>query len=233
MALLESGLNVILIDDASDDKNAHILDDYNNSNDEITLVRNEVNTGKGGAVKSGFLKARDNSFSHVLQIDADGQHDINDIPNILRLGEENPNAVITGVPVYDKTVSKGRYYARYISHFWVWIETLSFDIQDSMCGFRLYPLKPVLDVMSKVKLGHRMDFDPEVLVRLHWAGVTIISFMTKVKYIQGGLSNFRPFQDNLLISLRHTYLVIGMLVRLPFIIARRLTSKKTKEAKNI
>ena len=218
--------NVILIDDASDSKNAQIIDEYVKSNEKVFLVRHSSNQGKGGAVRSGFLKAHEYNYSHILQIDADGQHDTDDIPTILNLARENPDAIITGVPLYDETVPKGRFYARYISHFWVWVETLSFDIRDSMCGFRLYPVSPVLDIMSKVNLGRRMEFDPEILVRLHWVGAQIITFMTKVKYIDGGLSNFRPVKDNLYVTVRHTRLVFGMLVRLPYILYRRLATRK-------
>jgi len=228
-ALLERGLDVILIDDASDDKNALILDGYDKAHETVTLVRHEINQGKGGAVKSGFMSASDNGYTHVLQIDADGQHDVNDIPAILELARKNPEAVIAGAPLYDDTVPKGRYYARYISHFWVWVETLSLDIKDSMCGFRLYPLKDVFEIMSKVNLGRRMDFDPEILVRLHWAGVPVVTFMTKVKYFEDGLSNFRPFHDNFYVSVRHARLVFGMLIRLPLLISRRLGFAKSKE----
>jgi glycosyltransferase involved in cell wall biosynthesis len=224
-ALLNNNLSVILIDDASDSKNAQIIDDYVKSSKKVSLVRHLVNQGKGGAVTSGFFKAHDDNYSHVLQIDADGQHDTDDIPTILKLAEKTPDAIITGVPIYDETVQNSRFYARYISHFWVWVETLSFDIRDSMCGFRLYPVRPVLDIMSKVSLGRRMDFDPEILVRLHWAGAQIITFMTKVKYIDGGLSNFRPIKDNLYVTMRHTRLVFGMLVRLPCILFRRLATR--------
>jgi glycosyltransferase involved in cell wall biosynthesis len=219
-------LSVILIDDASDSKNAQIIDEYVKSNEKIFLVRHSVNQGKGAAVMSGFFKAHEYNYSHVLQIDADGQHDTDDIPTILKLARENPDAIITGAPLYDETVPKGRFYARYISHFWVWVETVSLDIRDSMCGFRLYPVRPVLDIISKVNLGRRMDFDPEILVRLHWAGAQIVTFMTKVKYIDGGLSNFRPVKDNLYVTVRHTRLVFGMLVRLPYILFRRLATRK-------
>jgi len=223
--LLDAGLDVILVDDASNPKNARILDEHAQSDSRITLVRHTVNQGKGGAVMSGFTRAHKKGYTHALQIDADGQHDTGDIPTLLTAAHQNPQAVIAAAPLFDDSVPKGRFYARYISHFWVWVETLSFDIRDCMCGFRLYPLAPVLKVMSQVKLGRRMDFDPEILVRLHWAGVPVVTVLTKVKYIGDGLSNFRPWQDNLLVSWRHTRLVFGMLIRLPMILRRRFSSR--------
>jgi len=219
--LMDAGLDVILIDDASNRENARMLAKYAESNDRITLIRHRVNQGKGGAVMSGLARAHEKGHSHALQIDADGQHDTANIPALLSAARQNPQAIIAAYPIFDESIPKGRFYARYISHFWVWIETLSFDIRDSMCGFRLYPLAPVLRIMSQVKLGRRMDFDPEILVRLHWAGVPVVTVLTKVKYIEGGLSNFRPWHDNLLISWRHTRLIFGMLIRLPLILRRR------------
>ena len=121
--------------------------------------------------------------------------------------------MITGRPKFDASVPKGRLIARHITHVWVWIETLSFSIQDSMCGFRVYPLEPVVALAARVRLGRRMDFDPEILVRLHWEGLSILSLTTRVIYPAGGQSHFRLWHDNVLISWMHTRLVFGMLWR--------------------
>lgn len=220
--LLNAGLDVIIVDDASSADNADILDHYAAEDSRVSLIRHRVNQGKGGAVISGLMQAHKSGYSHALQIDADGQHNTDDIPTMLAAANKTPQGVIAGTPIFDETVPKGRFYARYISHFWVWVETLSFDIQDSMCGFRIYPLTPVIKILNRTTLGHRMDFDPEILVRLHWAGVPIISVPTKVKYMEGGLSNFRPWHDNWLLTVRHTRLVFEMLIRLPVILKRRL-----------
>src|SRR5690606_17949432 len=79
-------------------------------------------------------------FSHALQIDADGQHDAADIPALLALAKANPEALVSGWPQYGDDMPRSRRYGRWITHFWVWIETLSLAIKDSMCGFRVYPL---------------------------------------------------------------------------------------------
>src|SRR6185295_7595695 len=110
-----------------------------------------------------------------LQIDADGQHDAPDIPKFLARARAKPGAVICGVPVYDESVPLGRLVGRYATHVWVWINTLSLAIRDSMCGFRVYPLAPVVALFDAVALGRRMDFDTEVLVRLHWRHVPIVN----------------------------------------------------------
>jgi hypothetical protein len=127
--------------------------------------------------------------------------------------------VIYGVPIYDADVPRSRLYGRYLTHVWVWINTLSFDIRDSMCGFRVYPLPPTLALLP---LPPRMDFDVEVMVRLHWAGLKFQPILTQVVYPQGGLSHFRLWRDNARISWMHTRLFFGMLLRLPVLLWRKL-----------
>jgi len=104
----------------------------------------------------------------------------------------------------------------------VWINTLSFDIHDSMCGLRVYPLSKVLPVIEKERPGSRMDFDIEMLVRLHWNGVAMRWLPTRVGYPRDGVSHFRLVRDNWLITLMHTQLFFGMLRRAPMLIRRRL-----------
>jgi glycosyltransferase involved in cell wall biosynthesis len=209
-------LTTFLIDDGSDAETRDELDSVAVQNDWITVLRHAENGGKGAAVLTGLHAAWAAGFTHALQIDSDGQHNSNDIPEMIALATAHPDAVITGWPRYDESVPKGRLIARYLTHVWVWVETLSFDIKDSMCGFRVYPLKPVIKLTEHVNLGRRMDFDPEILVRLHWEGLPILSHPTTVIYPAGGTSNFRLWHDNYLITRMHTRLVLGLLWQLIF-----------------
>ena len=192
--------------------------------DWLLLLEHGDNQGKGGAVLSGLREAHAKGFSHALQIDADGQHNASDIPRFLALAERNPRAMIAGEPQFDASMPRGRYLARYLTHVWVWIETLSFTIRDSMCGFRVYPLDQVIGIANRCHLGRRMDFDPEIMVRLYWQGVPIVSVPTRVTYPEHGQSNFRLLQDNALITWMHIRLVFGMLWRAPLLVYRRATS---------
>ena len=131
-----SGLHCILVDDGSSADCAAVLDDLARAAD-VTLVRLALNQGKGGAMMAGLRAAAAAGYSHALQIDADGQHDAGDIPKFLELARAEPAAVICGVPVYDETVPLGRLVGRYATHVWVWINSLSLEIRDSMCGFRV------------------------------------------------------------------------------------------------
>lgn len=218
--LLRSGLPCVLVDDASSPACARVLRQLA-EREQVHLVELTANQGKGGAVMAGLREAARLGFSHALQVDADGQHDLSDVERFIEHSRLYPQALICGYPQYDSSVPKGRLYARYLTHVWVWINSLSLQIPDSMCGFRVYPLPPTLALINSVKLGKRMDFDPEILVRLAWREQPMRWLPTKVHYPQDGLSHFRLVHDNALISKMHTKLFFGMLLRAPLILSRR------------
>lgn len=229
--LAHFGLPTLMVNDGSDAVSRAALHDLGDRHDWIQILDHPDNRGKGAAVLTGLRAAQARGFSHALQIDADGQHDAGDIPQFLALAEANPKAVIAGCPIFDGTVPKARLMARYITHVWVWIETLSFAIRDSMCGFRVYPLEPVIRLAERVRLGRRMDFDTEILVRLHWQGLPIISRPTKVAYPVGSQSHFRLWHDNCLITWMHTRLVVGMVWRVVrFRFGRSATEARSAKA---
>lgn len=204
-----------LVNDGSDDETRFLLIELANKYPWVTLLHHPFNRGKGAAVMTGLRTAYTDGFSHALQVDADGQHNLDDIPAMIARAESEPNALISGLPQYDDSVPKGRLYGRYLTHFWVWIETLSFDIQDSMCGFRVYPLAATERLFLSHALGERMDFDIEVLVRLYWQGVPVVHIPTRVIYPEDGISHFQGFKDNVRISAMHSQLFFGMLLRQP------------------
>ena len=220
-ALQRHALPIIVVDDGSDAETRHLLASLAARHEELAVVRNVTNEGKGRAVIRGMRAAAERGCSHVLQIDADGQHDADDIGHFLAEARAHPGAVIAGVPRFDATIPRARLLGRYLTHFWVWVETLSFGISDSMCGFRVYPLEVMGPLLNHRWLGRRMDFDPEILVRLYWQGTPIIEIPTRVTYPAGGRSNFKLFSDNVLITMMHTRLVAGMLVRLPLLLRNR------------
>lgn len=219
------GLVAVVVDDGSNAETAHTLDALAAQHGaRMQLVRLAQNQGKGGAMMAGLRAACAAGYSHALQIDADGQHDVADIPQFLAQSLAHPDTVICGEPCYDASVPKGRLYGRYATHIWVWINTLSLDICDSMCGFRVYPLAPVVQLINQAKIGKRMDFDPELLVRLHWRGVPLLFVPTKVSYPLDGVSHFKLLWDNLLISGMHTRLFFGMLLRSPVLLWRKVVA---------
>lgn len=223
--LLDSNLAIFIVDDGSTDMHAHALAILADPARQIHVARLEVNQGKGGAVLHGFQLAMAAGFTHALQIDADGQHDLMAIDKLLALSKADPAALVTGVPVYDSSVPLGRAIGRYVTHVWVWIETLSFTISDSMCGLRVYPLLAVAKLWADGEhIGRGMDFDTEIMVRLFWRGVPVIEHPVGVTYPEGNTSNFNLWRDNLRITKMHTRLFFGMLRRLPHLLSRRKES---------
>lgn len=179
------------------------------------------NGGKGAAMKDALRLAHEAGFTHALQVDADGQHALDDVPKMLAAAEANPEALVLGQPVFDETAPKARLIARRVTIFWTRLETGGDQIADPMCGFRVYPLPASAEVPV---WGDRMDFDPEIAVRLLWAGVPTVNVPTEVRYVSeedGGVSHFRVVWDNVLISLMHSRLMTLKCMRAFFGLFRR------------
>jgi len=219
--LVAQGLPLVVVDDASPEPSfnalAQLLEDYA---PESILIRHSENLGKGGAVTTGLKVALKAGFTHALQVDADGQHDVQGIAQLAAVAAQYPNSIVCGQPVFDEHISKLRFYARYITLFFVWLETLSTEICDALCGFRSYPLHQVVALLAASKPGKRMAFDPEILVRAVWANISLRYIPVKIVYPEDGKSHFRYFRDNLEISWMHTRLIFGMLIRSPMLIRR-------------
>ncbi len=216
------GLPVVLVDDGSNDSCRLALERLSAESGD-PLVRLAVNGGKGAAVIAGLRRAVELGFTHALQVDADGQHDLRDVPKFLAAAHSEPDAVICGRPLFDASIPKVRLISRYITHVLVWLQTLSTSqVRDSMCGFRLYPLRTVLEVVDRDGVGRRMDFDVELLVKLVWRGRTLRWIDTRVSYPMDGISHFRMLYDNLRLAGMHVRLVLGMLWRAPVLVSRRM-----------
>lgn len=218
-----AALNIpcLLVDDGSDSDNAAQLDALLTQFPFLTLLRQPHNGGKGTAVCAGLREAARLGYSHALQIDADGQHNHEDIPRFLALSREHPGAVVTGNRNYINA-PKSRMYARKLTDFWVCVNTVSRSIGDSMCGFRLYPLAQTLALINSSRISQRMDFDSDILVKLVWRGIAVFEIKTDVVYRPEITSHFDVLHDNIAISWMHTRLFFGMLLRLPKLLYRKL-----------
>jgi glycosyltransferase involved in cell wall biosynthesis len=215
------GLPCLLINDGSSAACTSVLADIARQEAGwLSVINRPENGGKGAAVIEGFKEALRLGYSHALQIDADGQHDCNDIAKFLDASRQHPDAMILGRPCFDDSVPKSRLYGRQFTNLWIWINTLSFTIADGMCGFRLYPLLAVQKLISTTTIGQRMDFDIDIIVRLFWQGVEVINIETAVNYPYDGVSHFKLWRDNLMISKTHAKLFFGMLLRLPTLLLR-------------
>jgi glycosyltransferase involved in cell wall biosynthesis len=184
------------------------------------VVRRERNGGKGAAVRDGLRAAHALGFTHAIQIDADGQHDLDDLPRFLEAAAADPGALVLGCPVFDGGAPAARVRGRKISRFWTDVETGGRTIADPLCGFRVYPLDVAVRAGAR---ADRMGFDPEIAVRMVWLGSRVVNLPTKIRYLsaeEGGVSHFRMFRDNAEISWTHARLCAGALLRL--VTGRRL-----------
>ncbi len=203
---------VVVIDDGSDAPGRAAVAAV--GADGLAHVHHRVrNGGKGAAVKTGFRVASDLGFSHALQVDADGQHDLDDMPRLLAAARTDPRALVLGAPRYDDSAPAARRHGRKITKFWTDFETGGPVIEDPMCGFRVYPLADALAARAR---GDRMDFDIEIAVRLVWRGVPVVHVPTEVRYLPaeaGGVSHFQLVRDNVRISLLHARLSMTAIFR--------------------
>lgn len=210
--------HVLIVDDGNEEPARSAIAALHDPANGVEVLRLEVNAGKGVAVLAGFRASIVQGFTHALQIDADGQHDVADVDRFIEASRRRPDALICGQALYDESVPKARKIGRYITHVWVWIETFSLDIADSMCGFRLYPLAAVAEVIKGTRIGSRMDFDTEMAVHMHWRGVPVVNLPTQVIYPPDNVSNFEMLADNVRISKMHTRLAL----QAPFRLIRKL-----------
>lgn len=228
--LVSLNLPCVVVDDGSEASNKdglrQLLDAYSN----LHLVEHSLNRGKGAAMWTGAHAARALGFTHMLQIDADGQHDVADVARFIELAQAHPQAIISGAPQFDESAPKARVYGRKVTDFWVALETWSLSIKDSLCGFRIYPLNEFERVFDKYHIGKRMDFDTDVLVKSVWEGIEVKFIETNVVYLENSVSHFHYMADNLRLIWLHTRLMLGMVVRLPVWAWRKLRAIMTKPA---
>lgn len=215
------GLPVFVIDDGSDAEAAAAIATLHTPEQGVTVHRLEVNQGKGVAVGEGFRLAQAAGYTHVVQVDADGQHDLTALPELLQQACTHPDTLVSGAPIYDDSIPTARKIGRWLTHVWVFVETLSFRITDSMCGFRVYPVDTCMVLLAEERVGARMDFDTDIMVRLFWRGVAPIMVPVRVTYPPDNTSNFDVLRDNIRITRMHTRLVLTMLLRLPSVLAHR------------
>jgi glycosyltransferase involved in cell wall biosynthesis len=183
------------------------------------------NQGKGAAVLHGLQQAQAEGFTHALTMDADGQHPADLIPAFMQASAARPEVMVLGRPVFDASAPLLRVRGRKVSNAWTNVETLGAGVADSLYGFRVYPVAPLVGVMRGQRWMRRFDFDTEAVVRLAWRGVKPVNVDAPVRYLrpeEGGVSHFRYGRDNLLLTWMHTRLMVGFVLRLPLLLWKRL-----------
>lgn len=223
-SVIDSSVPVWVVVDGSTDGSPEILKEYQTAaNPNFRVIILPENVGKGSAVLYGTKEALAAGFTHVLCMDADGQHPAASITEFLDKSARHPEAAVFGRPIFDSSAPAIRVNGRKISNFWTNLETLGWGIDDSLFGMRLYPARELVEELEATTFARRFDFDPEVAVRLAWRGVPIINVPTPVRYPskeEGGISQFRYLRDNVLLTWMHLRLFIGFLFRFPVLMAR-------------
>jgi glycosyltransferase involved in cell wall biosynthesis len=187
------------------------------------------NAGKGTAILHGLRAAHAQGFTHALTMDSDGQHPADRIPAFMAVSAARPDAMVLGRPIFDASAPALRVRGRRISNLITNLETLWSGIDDSLFGFRVYPIAPLLEIMRTRRTMRRFDFDVEAAVRLRWRGVEAIGLDAAVRYFSvtdGGVSHFRYWRDNARLTAMHLRLLGGFLLRLPWLAARRVRRRR-------
>jgi glycosyltransferase involved in cell wall biosynthesis len=222
---------VWVVVDGSTDDSARPLLQLAAADPGVRVLMLARNHGKGAAVLHGARAALARGFTHVLTMDADGQHPAERIGVFMAASAASPGALILGEPQFDASAPRLRVRGRRISNWWANLETLWAGIHDSLFGFRVYPIEPLIRVMRFQPWMRRFDFDVEAAVRLSWKGVGLENLPAPVRYFrpeEGGVSHFHYWRDNALLSWMHTRLFLGFLLRLPLLLWRRLSRSRSK-----
>jgi glycosyltransferase involved in cell wall biosynthesis len=219
---------VWVVVDGSTDGTLEALQALARDDTDIRVLALPRNQGKGAAILHGLREADAAGYTHAMTLDADGQHPTDKIHEFMAASAANPEALILGLPVFDASAPRVRVYGRKLSNWCAELETLGAGIGDSLYGFRVYPIAPLREIMERQPWMRRFDFDAEAAVRLCWRGVRPINLAAPVKYFrpeEGGVSHFRYLRDNVLLTWMHVRLILEGLVRLPFLLGRRLAGR--------
>lgn len=210
-SLAFAGLPCLIVDDGSGPATRAVLAELAKQHPWLEVHRRAHNGGRGAALKTGYRRAAERGFSHALQLDADGQHEARDVPAFLAAMADTPAALVLGAPIFDASAPKARLYGRQLSRGMVWLTTWSFAVTDPLCGFRGIPLAATVAWLDSHASGDHMEFDPELVIGLHRAGVPVRNVPTRVVYREGGLSHFDTLRDNVRLTAVYSRSLAGLL----------------------
>jgi glycosyltransferase involved in cell wall biosynthesis len=220
---------VWVVVDGSTDGSGALLESLARADPGLRVLVRPKNGGKGAALLDGLRAALAAGYTHALAMDSDGQHPAERIGAFMAASCAAPEAMILGAPLFDASAPRIRLRGRRIANWWTGLETLWAGIDDTLFGFRVYPIAPLVELMLATRWMRRFDFDAEAVVRLSWRGVPAINLPAPVRYFtaaEGGVSHFNYWRDNVLLTAMYTRLFCGFLLRLPQLLIRRLVAPR-------
>ena len=229
-AALERWSPVWIVDDGSTDESTRAAQELARHEARARQLVRSSNGGKGAAVETGVAAALEAGFTHVLTLDADGQHPVDHIPKFMAASTARPDALVLGRPVFGPEVPLERLHGRKLSVWLTWVEILGRGIDDPLFGFRVYPAAALQRALQATRRARGFDFDPEVAVRMVWAGVPTLNIPAPCRYFgpgEGGVSHFNYLRDNLKMIWLHTRLLAQLLVwRWVFVLRARRSCRE-------
>jgi glycosyltransferase involved in cell wall biosynthesis len=207
---------VWVVIDGSTDDSAAAVEAMGGTDTSLRVIRLPRNCGKGAAVRQGLIAARIHGFTHALVMDGDGQHPPNYIPRFMAASAAAPDALVMGRPVFGADAPWIRVVSRRLCNACAALVTLR-RVGDTLFGFRVYPIAPLLAAMAASSGMRGFDFDPEAVVRLARDGRRLIHLPTPVRYLsraEDGVSHFQYVRDNMLLTGMFARLCLEAIVHL-------------------
>lgn len=204
----------VVVDGSTDGSDA-TLADLAAREPSLRVIRRPRNGGKGAAVLTGIEAALAEGFTHALVMDSDGQHPADHIESFMRASQNDPAALVLGLPIFGPEAPFERLQGRKLSVALAHFQTFSHAIGDPLFGFRVYPMAPLRAALLQTRAARGFDFDPEIAVRMVWDGVPTLNIPAPCKYLtkaDGGVSHFNYLRDNVKMVWLHTRLITQLLL---------------------
>lgn len=224
--VMEHSPHVQVIIDGSTDGSAAAVCALAATESGLRVTVKPRNSGKGDSLRQLAMAAAAEGWTHMVTVDADGQHPGDAVPRFLAAAEQHPDALIMGAPQFGADVPMARLYGRRLTIFWTDLETVFCGLGDTLFGMRVYPLAAFNRAFAQTRFARGFDFDPEIAVRMAWLGAQPIQVPVRVRYLslsEGGVSHFHYLRDNAKLTLLHFRLIPEWLIfrLVPFLKRKR------------